>query len=465
MASKEEGAGHWVEQVSGDGRLMYYNARTLQSTYVKPKELYTDEELLEEGYDFYWIQDPELAWVPARKMGDGKFKVYATGMTVSKRPDEVGPKIEAISSTKVLIPDLVQLDTVNEPAIIWLIYKRFLAQRYCTAVGDILIAVNPFRRTDDFSDVQVKLYRSRVTGMSLPPHPYIIVDDAFKAIQEVGRDQSILISGESGAGKTFTVRVCLSYISKVAGSPSGVERKVLGTNPILEAFGNAKTMRNDNSSRFGKFMQLSFNQKYEIIGCEIENYLLEKSRIADQQDGERNFHIFYYLTSLLPPQHKARLLLGDAGDYRYLTRSSCFTGDTHSDVDEFNDAMKAFKEIGFPDEERDALFRVASAVLNLGNIEFEEAEAGGVCKVKGGSKFAANAAQLCGVPVETLKAVLTQNVSNVAGQEMVRGFTARMAEQARDSLAKGLYVFASPPLVNARVSVCQFRPHVCHECE
>ena len=380
-AAAVDGAGHWKEQVAGDGRLMYYNAKTLESTYVKPKELFTEQELAEEAYDFYWVADPALAWVPARKMSDGKFKIYATGHTVSKRPDEVGPKIDSIASTKVLIADLVQLDDVNESSIIWLLYMRFKAQEYYTAVGDILISVNPFRRTESFTDAQVRRYRGRMAGMALPPHPYIIVDDAYKAIQDSGKDQSILISGESGAGKTFTVRVCLSYISKVAGSPTGVEKKVLGTNPILEAFGNAKTMRNDNSSRFGKFMQLYFDQRYEIIGCEIENYLLEKSRIADQQDGERNFHIFYYLTSLLTPQHKQALMLGDATEYRYLTRSSCFTGDTHSDVEEFDDAMKAFREIGFPDEERDAMFRIVSAVLNIGNIDFEEGESGGTSKV------------------------------------------------------------------------------------
>ena len=436
-----DGAGHWVEQVSADGRLMYYNARTLESTYVKPRELYTEEEIAEEAYDFFWVADNELAWVPARKMSEGKFKLYATGHLVSKRPDQVGPQISAIASTKVLISDLVQLDDVNESSIIWLLYQRFKAQKYYTAVGDILISVNPFRRTNSFTDEQVKRYQGRVAGMNLPPHPYTIVDDAYKAIQDAGKDQSILISGESGAGKTFTVRVCLSYISKVAGSPTGVEKKVLGTNPILEAFGNAKTMRNDNSSRFGKFMQLYFNQSYEIIGCEIENYLLEKSRIADQQDGERNFHIFYYLTGLLPPNQKKLLLLDDAREYRYMTRSSCFNGDTHSDVEEFDDAIKAFKEIGFPDEERDSIFKVTSAVLQIGNIDFEEGDAGGTSKVsaKHGFKYVSNAAQLIGVPVETLKAILTQNVSKVAGTEMVRGFTVRVAEQARDSLAKGLY--------------------------
>jgi myosin heavy subunit len=437
----DSGAGHWREQVAGDGRLMYYNARTMESTYVKPLELYTPEEVAEQAYEFYWVADAEHAWAPARKMGDGKFKMYESGASVSKRPSEVGPKIESIGSTKVLIADLVQLDDVNEASIIWLLYQRFKAERYFTAVGDILIAVNPFKRTDLFSEEQVKRYRGRVAGMTLPPHPYIIVDDAYKAIQDSGKNQSILISGESGAGKTFTVRVCLSYISKVAGSPTGVEKKVLGTNPILEAFGNAKTMRNDNSSRFGKFMQLYFNQRYEIIGCEIENYLLEKSRIADQQDGERNFHIFYYLTTLLPDDRKRLLMLGDAGDYRYLTRSSCFSGDTHSDVEEFNDAMKAFRDIGFPDEERDALFKVVSAVLNLGNIDFEETSSGGaqVSAAKNGFKHLGNAASLLGLPVDRLKAILTQNVSNVSGSEMVRAFTVHVAEQARDSLAKGLY--------------------------
>ncbi len=157
-------------------------------------------------------------------------------------------------------------------------------------MGDILIAVNPFKALNHFTPQESKQYRSR--GMkTLPPHPYLIIDEAYNDMINKKKDQSILISGESGAGKTYTVRVCMAYVSEVAGSPAGVEKKVMATNRVLESFGNAKTLRNDNSSRFGKFIQLYFDHSYQIVGCAIENYLLEKSRICFQQPCVYGTHL------------------------------------------------------------------------------------------------------------------------------------------------------------------------------
>ena len=184
-------------------------------------------------------------------------------------------------------------------------------------MGDILVAVNPFKPTSLFTPTLMHKYKSEQLSFHLPPHPYEIINSAYVGLIKDNKNQSILISGESGAGKTVTVKVCLEFLSEVTSSEdSAIEEKILAANPILEAFGNAKTIRNDNSSRFGKFMEIHFARSL-IKGCYTVNYLLEKSRVVAQAAGERNFHIFYYLCNVFPESKKQRFKLLD-GTFRFV---------------------------------------------------------------------------------------------------------------------------------------------------
>lgn len=177
--------------------------------------------------------------------------------------------------------------------------------------------MNPFKPTKLFTPTLMHKYKDEQLYFHLPPHPYEIINGAFMSLINDNQNQSILISGESGAGKTVTVKVCLEFLSEVTSSEdSAIEEKILAANPILEAFGNAKTIRNDNSSRFGKFMEIHFVRRL-IKGCYTVNYLLEKSRVVAQALGERNFHIFYYLCNVFPEDRRRRYKV-HGSQFRYL---------------------------------------------------------------------------------------------------------------------------------------------------
>lgn len=191
----------------------------------------------------------------------------------------------------------------------------FVLQTY---TGSILVAVNPYQILPIYTADQIKLYKERKIG-ELPPHIFAIGDNSYGHMRRYGQDQCIVISGESGAGKTESTKLILQYLAAISGKHSWIEQQILEANPILEAFGNAKTVRNDNSSRFGKYIDIHFNANGVIEGAKIEQYLLEKSRIVSQNPDERNYHIFYCLLAGLGKEDKRKLELGDPSQYRYLT--------------------------------------------------------------------------------------------------------------------------------------------------
>ena len=194
------------------------------------------------------------------------------------------------------VPDILFLDDFSEESLMYTLRKRFQEHKIYTYVGPILISLNPYEWTHDqnSSDLMMK-YKGKAHG-EMPPHVFSTADDAYKDLLKPGKrkNQSIIISGESGAGKTEAVKLIMRYLTRItnsSGEVGSLEERVLGTNPLLEAFGNAKTLRNDNSSRFGKFIEIQFNQDGRIAGARIQNYLLEKVRIVRQTSGERNYHI------------------------------------------------------------------------------------------------------------------------------------------------------------------------------
>lgn len=197
----------------------------------------------------------------------------------------------------------------------------------CHSVGPILVALNPFKWIAGIYDEGIKQrYAEGVLNLSENPHVFAMAHDAHMGLQ-MGKNQSLIISGESGAGKTEATKQCLSYLASVAGSSTGLQNKILQASPILEAWGNAKTLRNNNSSRFGKFIEIWFGDSYEIVGSSNTTYLLEKSRVVFQEEGERNYHIFYQLLFGAPEELKAELLLQDmslaANTVNYINQSGC----------------------------------------------------------------------------------------------------------------------------------------------
>lgn len=195
----------------------------------------------------------------------------------------------------------------------------------------MLVAINPYEILPIYTNNEITLYRNKKIG-DLPPHIFAVGDCAFQELLREHRDQCIVISGESGAGKTESTKLILQYLAAISGKHSWIEQQIIEANPIMEAFGNAKTLRNDNSSRFGKYIDIHFNKSGVIQGAKIEQYLLEKSRIVSQNKGERNYHIFYSMLAGLSKEERKRLELEDSSKYGYLIGGGTLHCDGRNDA-------------------------------------------------------------------------------------------------------------------------------------
>lgn len=261
--------------------------------------------------------------------------------------------------------NLIDIPHLNEPSVLNAINLRFNMNKIYTYTGKILISVNPFKDFGLYSDINIQNYQKK---SCLEPHIYQIADNAYKNLIKFKNNQTILISGESGAGKTHGTKVMMKYLTTLSGTSSQIEEKVIQSNPILEAFGNAKTLRNDNSSRFGKFIKLQFNDNHKLIGAKIESYLLEKIRLINQADGERNFHIFYQLFSGLSENEKKRYCCESHSlNYKFIARD-----DGVNDKNELKLTLDAFKIMGFSEIEIERIIELTSAVLHFGQIKLRE---------------------------------------------------------------------------------------------
>ena len=277
--------------------MYYYNRATNVTSWDKPDVLKSPEEMDRAG-EWVWMPSASEAYVAARKVNeffDGRVEVEEENGRRHTVPRGTQLEPLAWSSLRVLVRDLVLLDVMNQPLILYNLRRRFEANEIYTTIGTILISCNPYKFLPIYTPAIIDLYRTR-GSKDLAPHVFTIADDAYASLTEKRLSQSIIISGESGAGKTECTKQCLQYLAEVAGSSTNVEAKILQANPILEAFGNAKTVRNNNSSRFGKYTEIFFSKRGEINGARNTNYLLEKSRVVQVTRDERNYHIFYQVT-------------------------------------------------------------------------------------------------------------------------------------------------------------------------
>ncbi|NWS73719.1 MYO6 protein, partial [Crotophaga sulcirostris] len=327
------------------------------------------------------------------------------GKTFQAAINQVFPAEE---DSKKDVEDNCSLMYLNEATLLHNIKVRYSKDRIYTYVANILIAVNPYFDIPKlYSSDTIKKYQGRSLG-TLPPHVFAIADKAFRDMKVLKMSQSIIVSGESGAGKTENTKFVLRYLTESYGSGQDIDDRIVEANPLLEAFGNAKTVRNNNSSRFGKFVEIHFNEKNSVVGGFVSHYLLEKSRICVQGKEERNYHIFYRLCAGAPEDIREKLYLSSPDNFRYLNRG-CTRYFANKETDkqilqnrkspeylkagslkdpllddhgDFNRMCTAMKKIGLDDAEKLDLFRVVAGVLHLGNIDFEEAgstSAGSVC--------------------------------------------------------------------------------------
>ncbi|XP_022104697.1 unconventional myosin-IXa-like, partial [Acanthaster planci] len=336
--------------------------------------------------------------------------------------------------------DLCNLPDLNEKTLLGNLATRFRQGKIYTYVGSILIAVNPFKFFPIYNPKYVNLYQNHSLG-ELPPHIFAIADSAFHTMLEDKRNQCIVISGESGSGKTESTNLLIHHLTALSrkGHASGVEQTLLGAGPVLEAFGNAKTVVNNNSSRFGKFIQINYRENGTVHGAIVEQYLLEKSRIVSQAPNERNYHVFYYLLQGAEDAERESLWLEKAQDYYYLNQSHCFTLEGVDEKYEYTRLKQSMEMVGFSRETMKRIFSVLSAVLHIGNITFRkrnEHEEYVTIKNIATVKLVSD---LLKVKQETLVSVLTKRKSMASGDQFVVQYRMSEALATRDALAKGLY--------------------------
>ncbi|XP_029956163.1 unconventional myosin-Ic [Salarias fasciatus] len=342
---------------------------------------------------------------------------------------------------RVGVQDFVLLENYNsEAAFIENLRRRFRENLIYTYIGSVLVSMNPYKELEIYSKPQMERYRG-VSFYEISPHIYALSDNTYRAMRTERKDQCILISGESGAGKTEASKKILLYYAVTCPTNdhmAALGERLLQSNPVLEAFGNAKTLRNDNSSRFGKYMDVQFDFRGAPVGGHILNYLLEKSRVVHQNHGERNFHIFYQLleggdNELLNTLDLER----NPQSYPYLVKGNCPRVSSISDKNNWKVVMKALPVIGFTEEEIQELLNIIAGVLHLGNTQFGEGEEGETYVTT--ENQISTLARLLGVDGSALEEALTHRKLTAKGEEMISPLTFEQAVSARDALAKTVY--------------------------
>uniref|UniRef100_A0A8C3AW12 Myosin IG n=1 Tax=Cyclopterus lumpus TaxID=8103 RepID=A0A8C3AW12_CYCLU len=337
--------------------------------------------------------------------------------------------------------DFVLLDEVTMEQFMENLKLRFEKGRIYTYIGEVVVSVNPYRQMDIYGKDTIDAYRGRELYEN-PPHLYAVSDAAYKAMKRRAKDTCIVISGESGAGKTEASKYIMQYIAAITNPSQRVEVEsvknvLLKSNCVLEAFGNAKTNRNDNSSRFGKYMDINFNFNGEPTGGHINNYLLEKSRVVQQHDGERNFHSFYQLLrggsdEMLESLH----LQNDPAAYIY-TKEGAATATSSNDRSSHRAVMSALEVIGFSPEEINSIYQILASILLLGDVRFEsDGESVQIL----GLEAVGHVSELTATEADSVcKSLLFRTVATGGGDVIEKGHSEQDACFGRDAFVKALY--------------------------
>uniref|UniRef100_A0A8C2PNT8 Myosin VC n=1 Tax=Cyprinus carpio TaxID=7962 RepID=A0A8C2PNT8_CYPCA len=394
-----------------------------------------------------WIPDAEHVWQSAEiltdfKPGETVLELQLEDGTELQYPLEGGEKLPPLRNPDILVGenDLTALSYLHEPAVLHNLKVRFVESKIIyTYCGIILVAVNPYKTLPIYGDAVIHAYSGQNMG-DLDPHIFAVAEEAYKQMARNNKNQSIIVSGESGAGKTVSARYAMRYFAVVSksGSKTRVEDKVLASNPITEAIGNAKTTRNDNSSRFGKYTEISFDKRYQIIGANMRTYLLEKSRVVFQSENERNYHIFYQMCACAnQPEFKGlRLLAAEKFNYTRLGGETEIEGvDDRADMAE---TRRTFSLLGLKDSFQADVFKVLAAILHLGNVVIKE---NGSEKSSIGSRdpHLAIFCELMGVNMDNMSRWLCHRRIVLSSETVVKPQPKERAINARDALAKHIY--------------------------
>ncbi|XP_077065188.1 uncharacterized protein myh14 isoform X6 [Siphateles boraxobius] len=420
-----------------------------------------------------------LVWVPSEKHG------FESASVREERGDEVEVELTETGKKMTLsreelqrmnpprfskVEDMADLTCLNEASVLHNLRERYYSGLIYTYSGLFCVAINPYKNLPIYTESIIEMYRGKKRH-EMPPHIYAISEAAYRSMLQDREDQAILCTGESGAGKTENTKKVIQYLAHVAsshksgtlGRPKDIalqmdgtrslgrgssavnrtmqygelERQLLQANPILEAFGNAKTVKNDNSSRFGKFIRINFDVAGYIVGANIETYLLEKSRAIRQAKEERTFHIFYQLLSGASEAMRKELLLGSADQYRFICGGS-LPVPGQSDSENFTQTMDSVTIMGFTQEESTSMLKVISAVLQFGNISFHKEKNTDQASMPDDTA-AQKLCHLLGISVlEFSRAILTPRIK--VGREYVqKAQTKQQADFAIEALAKATY--------------------------
>ncbi|KAL5720520.1 hypothetical protein ACHQM5_013185 [Ranunculus cassubicifolius] len=392
-----------------------------------------------------WVEDPEAAWIDGEviEINGGNATIVTTlGKKVVASLASIYPK--DTEAPPAGVDDMTKLAYLHEPGVLQNLASRFALNEIYTYTGNILIAVNPFQRLPHLYDVHMmEQYKGAVFG-ELSPHLFAVADACYRALINEHGSQSILVSGESGAGKTETTKMLMRYLAFMGGRSGTegrtVEQQVLESNPVLEAFGNAKTVKNNNSSRFGKFVEIQFDERGKISGAAVRTYLLERSRVCQVSDPERNYHCFYMLCNA-PPEDVKKYKLGNPKQFHYLNQTSCYEVANVNDAREYLETRNAMDIVGISQEEQDAIFRVVAAILHLGNINFVKGKEIDSSQLKDEKSLfhLQTAAELFMCDEKSLEESLTQRVIVTPDGNIVKLLDPESAASNRDALAKTVY--------------------------
>ncbi|XP_060747618.1 unconventional myosin-Vb isoform X1 [Tachysurus vachellii] len=408
---------------------------TVQDLYVK--------------YTRVWIPDPEDVWKPAEIIKDYKEGDPVLHLKVedeSTLPYPVGPKdnpLPFLRNPDILVGenDLTALSYLHEPAVLHNLKVRFLESNHIyTYCGIVLVAINPYEQLPIYGEEVINAYSGQNMG-DMDPHIFAVAEEAYKQMARDEKNQSIIVSGESGAGKTVSAKYAMRFFATVGGSANdtNVEEKVLASSPIMEAIGNAKTTRNDNSSRFGKYIQIGFDRRYHIIGANMRTYLLEKSRVVFQAEDERNYHIFYQLCASASLPEFKELTLTTAEQFNYTSFGQNIFIPGVNDAVDLKKTREALTMLGVSENHQMSIFKIIASILHLGNVDIVSERDGESCHINRNDSHLVHFCELLGIERDQMENWLCRRKLATATETYVKNMSCAQASNGRDALAKHIY--------------------------
>uniref|UniRef100_A0A8C9PFL6 Unconventional myosin-Vb n=1 Tax=Spermophilus dauricus TaxID=99837 RepID=A0A8C9PFL6_SPEDA len=378
------------------------------------------------------------------KEGEKSLQLKLEDETIREYPvDAQNNQLPFLRNPDILVGenDLTALSYLHEPAVLHNLKVRFLESNHIyTYCGIVLVAINPYEQLPIYGQDVIYAYSGQNMG-DMDPHIFAVAEEAYKQMARDEKNQSIIVSGESGAGKTVSAKYAMRYFATVGGSASetNIEEKVLASSPIMEAIGNAKTTRNDNSSRFGKYIQIGFDKRYHIIGANMRTYLLEKSRVVFQADDERNYHIFYQLCAAASLPEFKELALTCAEDFFYTSQGGDTAIEGVDDAEDFEKTRQAFTLLGVRESHQISIFKIIASILHLGSVEIQAERDGDSCSISPQDEHLSNFCRLLGVEHNQMEHWLCHRKLVTTSETYVKTMSLQQVINARNALAKHIY--------------------------